>query len=171
MDDPEIKAITDVTNALSDLSEEQRRNVLLYVNARYGGARPASAGAYFAPPHAEAGPLAHAEFDSIGEFFDAADPKTEAERVLTVGYWKQVIEGAQDFESYPVNQQLKNLGHPVSNITRALDVMMSQSPRFVIQTSKTGTSKQARKKYKITREGIKRVQGMLDEANGGDDAR
>src|SRR5260370_24539868 len=118
MDDPELKAITDVTKALSDLSEEQRRNVLVYVNARYGGARPTSAGAHLAPSHAEADPSAHAEFDSIGNFFDTADPKTEAERVLVAGYWKQVVEGAQDFESYPVNQQLKNLGHPVSNITR-----------------------------------------------------
>lgn len=171
MDDPEVKAIAVVTKALSDLTDDQRRNVLAYMNVRYGTPVAPAAG-----PTPTWGPTngdhsaAALKFDSIGDFFDAADPQTEAERVLVAGYWQQVVEGAQDFESFPVNQQLKNLGHPVSNITRALDSMMGQSPRFVIQTSKTGTSKQARKKYKITREGIKRVQAMLGNTSGENDA-
>lgn len=63
----------------------------------------------------------------------------------------------------------QSLGHPVSNITRALDSMMTQTPRLVIQTQKSGKSKQARKRYKITREGTKRVSSMLLESNGATD--
>jgi hypothetical protein len=106
------------------------------------------------------------KYDDIGDFFDSANPQTESEKVLIVAYWVQVVEGAADFESFPVNQQLKNLGHPVSNITRALDTMIKQSPRLIIQTSKSGRAKQARKRYKITREGIKRVQATIAQLKG-----
>jgi hypothetical protein len=158
MDDPELKAMTTIAQALANLSDEQRRNVLLYLNARYGGRtvprQPATTLIPAVEPTAE-------QHKNLGDFFDAVNPQTEADRVLTVSYWLQVVEGAEDFESFPVNKHLKNLGHPVSNITRALESLIAQTPRLVLQTSKTGSSKQARKKYKVTREGIKRVQAML----------
>lgn len=164
MNDPEIKAIGEITKALTELSDEQRHNVLLYVNARYGGqsaprARVTTTDAADLPPPGN-------QYSSIGDFFDAVNPQTEAERVLAVAYWIQTVEGEEAFESYPVNKHLKHLGHPVSNITRALDSMIDQTPRLILQTSKSGSAKQARKRYKVTREGIKRVQAMLAQANG-----
>jgi hypothetical protein len=164
MQDPELKALTAITEALSNLDEVQRRNVLLYVNVRYGIQLARQPGS----PDVDSAVTNPSQFSNIGDFFDAADPQTEAERVLVGGYWVQVVEGADDFESMQVNRHLKNLGHPVSNITRALDSMMSQNPRMVIQTQKSGTSKQARKRYKVTREGIKRVQAMLTDLAGDD---
>jgi hypothetical protein len=161
MSDPEVKAITEVAKALADLTEEQRHNVLAYVNTRYGGRLPAGVRA---GPDQEAEAVSTEQFDRIGDLFDAADPQTEADKVLIAAYWAQVVEKAEEFEAYPVNQQLKNLGHPVSNITRALDTMRAQSPRLVRQTSKSGSSKQARKRYRVTREGIKYVQAMLGRA-------
>ena len=163
MADPEIKAMATIAKELATLEEEQRVNVLLYINTRYGGSvqmgtRSAAVGA---------GPVAvPEEFDSIGEFFDAANPSTEADRVIVVGYWLQVIEGADDFESAIVNKHLKNLGHAVSNVTRAFDHAMGKSPRLVIQTSNSGSSRQSRKKYKVTREGTKHIKKML--AQGGE---
>jgi hypothetical protein len=147
-----------IAHALADLSDEQRRNVLLYINARYGGQAALRLSATGTVTAAEPDSGQH---KSLGDFFDAVNPQTEADRVLAVSYWLQVVEGAADFESFPVNKNLKNLGHAVSNITRALDTLMDQTPRLVLQTSKTGSSKQARKKYKVTREGIKRIQSMI----------
>lgn len=146
--------------------DDQRRNVLVYVDTRYGGqlaqvkrstARPADAGAEAA---------GHA---SIGDLFDAADPQSEADRVLVAAYWLQVVEQAESFEAFPLSRHLKHLGHPVSNITRALGSVIGQTPRLVLQTSKSGRTRQARKRYKLTREGIRRVQAMLDQANGDQD--
>lgn len=172
MNDPELEALANVTKALTDLSEEQRRNVLLYVNARYGGQAaqmrtPMKPGGAL---DAAAGGPGNEEYASLGDFFDAANPQTEADRVLVVAYWMQVIEGAADFESFPVNKQLKQLGHTVSNITRALDSLIGQTPRLILQTGKSGSAKQARKKYKVTREGTKRVQSMLAHSSGGENA-
>ncbi|MCB9848615.1 MAG: hypothetical protein H6814_09400 [Phycisphaeraceae bacterium] len=167
MDDPEIKAMATIAKELDQLEEEQRVNVLLYINTRYSG----SAGNTTRPPARGAAPMSPPEeFDNIGEFFDAANPTTDSDRAVVVGYWLQVIEGEEDFESAAVNKHLKNLGHAVSNVTRAFGNAMNKSPRLVIQTSKSGSSKQARKKYKITREGIKRVKKMLAQEGAEDDA-
>lgn len=174
MDDPEIKAMTTIAKALDDLEDEQRGNVLLYINTRYGSSMPRQRhrggdGRMYGGDGGQSD-YAPDEFDNIGEFFDAANPTTEADRVLVVGYWIQVIDGEEDFESAAVNKHLKNLGHTVSNITRAFDQAMGKTPRLVIQTSKSGSSKQARKKYKVTREGIKRVKKMLTQGGVEDDA-
>ena len=146
--------------------------MLLYVIARFGGqlAPARSSGKLTPVPADEKAKGAGQEFASLGDFFDAADPQTEADRVLVVAYWIQVVEGAEAFESFPVNKQLKNLGHAVSNITRALDSLIDQTPRLILQTSKSGSAKQARKKYKVTREGTKRVQTMIEQRNGDDNA-
>lgn len=172
MIDPELEALATIAKALSDLSEGQRQNVLTYINMRYRGQASdgrgvgKSAGTAGADP----GSTAPGEYASLGDFFDAANPQTEADRVLVVAYWLQVVEGASDFESFPVNKHLKNLGHSVSNITRAFESLISQTPRLILQTSKSGSAKQARKKYKVTREGTKRVQSMLEQNSGGENA-
>jgi hypothetical protein len=56
---------------------------------------------------------------------------------------------------------LKNLGHGVKDITKVFSSLIATSPQQVIQTRKSGTSRQARKRYKVTKAGIARVQELL----------
>ena len=56
---------------------------------------------------------------------------------------------------------MKDLGHGVGNITDALTALKEERPALILQLKKSGTSKQARKTYKLTQEGIRRVQGMM----------
>jgi hypothetical protein len=168
MNDPELKAIGEIANALADLTDEQRRNVLLYVNARYSSQLPPLRGRTATSTDSDRPALGAGQYADLGDLFDAANPQTEAERVLVVAYWVQVVEGTEGFESFRVNKELKHLGHHVSNITRAIDSMIGQTPRLILQTSKSGSARQARKRYKVTREGIKRVQAMLAQSNGDD---
>src|SRR5258708_11014245 len=105
-------------------------------------------------------------FAEVASLYDAANPATEADKALVVGYWFQVVQGNADFTGFSVNKELSNLGHGVKNITVALGSMIDSTPRLVIQTHKAGKSKQARKKYKVTGEGIKRLKQML-AGNGG----
>jgi len=60
------------------------------------------------------------------------------------------------------NASLKDLGHGLSNVTVALDGLKDEKPALILQLKKSGTSKQARKTYKLTVEGAKRVRQMLD---------
>lgn len=167
MADPEVQAISEITKALDSLNELQRSNVLAYVKTRYRESVPTSVTRQEAVPQILES-TSGGNYSSLGELFDAASPDTEADRVLVVAYWAQVIEGVTEFEAFPINRHLKDLGHSVSNITRALDSLIQNQPRLVIQVSKTGSSKQARKKYKLTREGVKRCQQMLSGGKDGE---
>ena len=107
-------------------------------------------------------------FGGFHELFDAANPGTSVEKVLVAAYWFQVGQKNEDLDSTELNRALKNLGHPSSNITRDLDALINRTPRLVMQVSK-GPTKSARKRYKLTREGIRAVERLVLAAqnNGG----
>lgn len=78
-----------------------------------------------------------------------------------VSYWFQFIKGDADIDSQSVNTELKHLGHGVGNITQAFAGLIARKPQLVIQTKKEGKTQQARKKYRVTQEGKKAVDAML----------
>lgn len=99
-------------------------------------------------------------FETFAELFDAADPKTNADKALVAGYWLQVHDGVEGLDAQSANKLLKNLGHGLSNVTVALTTLKEQKPALVLQLKKSGSSQQARKTYKVTMAGIKAVKGM-----------
>jgi len=104
----------------------------------------------------------------LPDLYGTISPSSEADRALVVGYWLQVLQGEQDLDSFQINKELKNLGHGVGNITNALTSLIQRKPQLVIQTRKSGSSQQARKRYRLTDAGLKAVERML---NGGDKQR
>ena len=88
-------------------------------------------------------------------------PRPSLNRALVTAYWFQCREGQEDIDAQKINSELKHLGYGVVNITRAFNTLKDQKPSLVMQTRKAGTTKQARKKYKVTAEGKKSVERML----------
>lgn len=171
MQDPELQAIADILKTLSSLTEAQQRSVLSYVNQRHGVDVPTKSVNKVNAPDSHSNTATSDQFASIGEFFDAAKPDGQCEIALVVAYWLQEIERADSFEAAEVNAHMKHLGRQAKNITNALTRLSEQQPRLVIQIRKEGSTKQARKKYKVTREGVKKVKAMLmsKEAADNDD--
>jgi len=101
--------------------------------------------------------------------FDAAHAKTEKEKALVAAYWVQISQGQPSFPAQILNSSLKDLGHGVSNITDSLDALKTEKPALILQLKKSGTSKQARKTYKLTAEGARRVQQMISNEGVQDD--
>ncbi len=97
----------------------------------------------------------------LAEFYDRAAPETDTDKALVMAYWYQYKEGQSEVEAQRVNKELKHLGYRVGNITRAFEGLKGQKPALIVQTRKEGTTKQARKKYKVTGEGKKVVEKML----------
>src|SRR5205823_4960084 len=102
-------------------------------------------------------------FPTVADFYSACNPSSDVDKALVVGYWAQVIENVPEFDSQSINRELKHLGHGVSNITSAFDGLKERKPQLVIQTKKSGTSRQARKLYKLTIEGQRAVERMIGE--------
>jgi hypothetical protein len=164
----ELTAMTDVAKSLQPLDSEAIRRVIAWAADRFGVAAtlPAAKKAGTTTPGDMEDDAAAAEqptstFEDIADLYSCTDPKNDAEKALVVAYWFQKLGGEPDFDSARINRELKHLGHGVSNITAALTSLMSKKPQLVIQTRKSGSSQQARKRYKLTNEGLKHVDRML----------
>jgi hypothetical protein len=162
MDDPEIKAMGEVAAALAPLEQEAVRRVLRWAIERYQS-RPGSP----APeaPEAPGVTATPRTFLSFPDLFDAANPASGLDKVLVASYWFQVVQGQEDLDAFLLHKELRHLGHPSTNITRDLDSLANRTPRYVLQVRKGGPTKQARKRYRLTREGIRAVEQMLKEAS------
>lgn len=161
--DAEIQAMMDISKALSELEPEAVSRVLRWAADRYQ-AKFSDSTAASRPESGSNGSSAVQRFGDFASLYDAANPPNAVERALVAAYWFQAVQGDVDFDALSLNKELKHLGHPSTNITRDLDALINRTPRLVIQVRKSGNSKQARKKYKLTTEGRRAVERML---NGG----
>lgn len=171
MPDPEIAAMSAVADALSPLEEDAQGRVLRWAAERYGVALGSSRRGRVdeiddlddedddvtEQEITEEAP----DFEHFAELYDAASPKTDVDRVLVAGYWLQAIKGQPSFQALDLNKELKNLGHPIGNVTDALTSNKDRKPSRILQLRKSGSSRQARKTYKLTHEGLIFVQGMI----------
>jgi hypothetical protein len=168
----EFSAIKTVHDALEPLDEEARTRVLTYITSLLGiDARVTTRSVALGDTEATQEAAAEAAADNaakdaptistFAELYAAAGPKNNGERALVVGYWLQVCQGAENFTAASANKELTHLGHKVANITDAIDSMKNHKPMLILQLKKSGNSRQARKLYKVSHEGVKRVEGMI----------
>lgn len=155
MADPEIKAMEAISNALGTLKDEESRiRVLTWAGAKFAGNK--------LPAGTASAQVAQVKVDAtdLPSLLDQAQPKTNEERALIAAYFQSGQE-KNDFDSLSVNKLLKNVGHVVGNITSTLTLLMKRKPALVIQVMKSGKTKQARKKYRLTDAGSKAAHAML----------
>lgn len=174
MPDAEIDAMSAVANALTNLSPEERQRVLRWACDRFevvvnGGSRRGSGrrdGEGKPDEGDHEGPQADPPtFEHLAELFAATQPDNETDKALVAGYFLQVIKGQEKWTAAEAQKELKNMGHALSHISTSLTRNIRQRPQRVIQIQKSGSSKQARKTYKVTHEGLVVVQGMLGHSN------
>lgn len=160
--DDEIKAMGAVSAAVEPLTGEGRARVLLWAVSHYEIAAPrlAITKTFSAKSNEPTIQLASSTYETFADLFNAANPKTEKDKAMVAAYYAQVIEGAGSFQSQSLNDGLKNLGHGIGNITEAFNQLKNERPALILQLKKSGSSRQARKTYKLTLEGIKRVESM-----------
>jgi hypothetical protein len=171
----EFDAIAAVHGALEPLEPEARVRVLTYIASLLGIASHISVkgpalGVDSADDDEEeeenksddgdgAGSRA---FGTFAELFDAANPHTQNDMALVASYWLQVSKVADSFTAQAASIELANLGHKLPNITKNLTYLKALKPAFVLQLKKSGTSQQARKTYKVSVAGVRRVEEMIN---------
>lgn len=137
---------------------EKKARVVQWFVSRFGeGLERSRAQLAAMPPQAGVGDT----YATFAELFDAASPTTERDKALIAAFWMQVIQTQPSFASQSLNSELKDLGHGIGNITEALNQLKDERPALALQLKKSGLTKQARKTYKLTQEGIRRAQMML----------
>ncbi len=98
-------------------------------------------------------------FNSFTDLYKHVKPSSDAEKALAAAVFLQLRKDSPDLTSAQVQKELKRIDQRVSNITQAISALVKK--KFMIQLAKEGTSQQARKKYKVTREGIKFIDDIL----------
>jgi hypothetical protein len=160
----EAKAMQELAEVFKGLQPDAIRRVLRWATDVYGAkVVPAPSGAPAAVTANSSNSTA-SQFTDVGELFAAASPTTDADKALVVGYWFQYVEGQSDLNSQAINTALKHLGHSIGNITTAFDNLKARRPAPVIQLKKSGTSKQARKTYRLTSAGKTAVELMIGQS-------
>lgn len=101
------------------------------------------------------------KYDTAAELHAALHPSTEPEKALVIGAFLQKKQGLEKLTGQQINGVLKDLGHGIGNITGAIQSNIDQRPSLMIQLKKRGSSRQARKEYKVTEEGIFSIIKMI----------
>ncbi len=173
--DQEIQAMASISSALTELEDEAKARVLRWAADRFGvsGLGVGHKQEKESPSNNDSKEEDNdgsseeptEEFDTFAELFAQANPSTEALKVLVAGYWHQVVCSDSEITSAKLNKDLKDLGHSIVNINQKFDTLMGAKPQLAIQLKKSGNAKQARKKYKVTKAGIAKVEEMLGAGN------
>ncbi|CAA9374236.1 MAG: hypothetical protein AVDCRST_MAG89-4854, partial [uncultured Gemmatimonadetes bacterium] len=103
---------------------------------------------------------------SMGSLLEQWHPETMAERALLGAYTLSRGKADKTVTSQAINAELKRAGIPVPNITRAIESNLRAKPPLMVQKKKMGTTRQARKQYAITPEGVEFVESRLQGAGG-----
>ena len=165
--DIELDAMSKIRDTLAGLDEPTTARVLRWAFDRYKVTPSVASNVQGQLLSSDRSPrqvseaVVYDEFEDVASLLAASGASTDAERALVVGYWFQRIQGQPNLEAQQINSELTHTGNHVSNITRALSALMDRKPQLVIQIHKSGSAKQARKKYKLTVAGIKKVEAML----------
>jgi hypothetical protein len=100
----------------------------------------------------------------VGALVEQWRPETMAERALLGAYVLSRGRPDRTVTSQAINAELKRNGLPVPNITRAIESNLRSRPPLMTQKKKMGTTRQARKQYAITQEGVDHVLSRLGAA-------
>ncbi len=88
-------------------------------------------------------------------------PTTMSDKALLGAYYLTRVRGDDTVTSQAINSELKRNGLAISNITRAIEANMRPDRPLMTQEKKMGSTKQARKQYRITQAGLDLVERKL----------
>lgn len=173
----DLKAFETILKTLEPLSTDERARVLRWTGEKLGIqqavlGRPGGGAGKKAAPIDAAFEKHPSGFQNVGEFLAAATPESDADRVLCVAVYLQDFSETPDdvtLSGKQINDELKNLGHGVKNITDSINTLKSRKPQHMIQTKKAGKSRQAWKEYRVTRAGVEYAYKLISEGQGDKD--
>lgn len=163
----EAKELLDEINATissyDPVLKEKARDIL--IERAFGGA-PTPAPSASAPRtrgrgRAEAAGRGGEDIGDLASLISRWNPTTMSDKALLGAYYLARSQGEDTVTSQAINSELKRNGLAISNITRAIEANMRPDRPLMVQEKKMGSTKQARKQYRITPAGIDAVERKL----------
>lgn len=106
------------------------------------------------PPSAEerTGFMKH---DTFEDLCFSSSAKTVTAKILLAAAYLQEKKKIKEFGSSDINKFLKKIHLRVPNISASINNLMDKNPPLLLQTGKLGETKQARRTYTVTKEGLR----------------
>jgi hypothetical protein len=101
------------------------------------------------------------DFDTVLDLFSESNVKKVSSKILLMAAYLQERHNFKEISSYDINFRLKRIGHGVQNISSSINGILKRKPQLMIELKKDGASKQARRKFSVTVEGLKVARGFL----------
>lgn len=100
-------------------------------------------------------------YDTFAELYEAAAPKTGAQKAAVAGYWFETHEGKESWKASEVNKLLKQIGVKVSSVSIVLTNAVKASDPLIAQLARLGDGERSRKTFCLTDKGIFFVEDRL----------
>ena len=101
--------------------------------------------------------------DTFEDLFFSSNAKTITAKILLAAAYLQEKKKIKEFGSSDINTLLKKIRLRVPNISASINNLMQKKPPLLIQTGKLGDSKQARRTYSVTEEGLRIARNYIND--------
>jgi hypothetical protein len=161
-----LDEINTAISSYDPVLKEKARDILL--ERAFGSAQAAPPSTASAAPRGRGRPRSDAasggggeEAGDLGSLLTRWSPTTMSDKALLGAYYLTRARGEDTVTSQAINSELKRNGLAISNITRAIEANMRPDRPLMVQEKKMGSTKQARKQYRITPAGVETVERKL----------
>jgi predicted transcriptional regulator len=103
------------------------------------------------------------KFDSFEDLFFSSNAKTIAATILLAAAYLQEKERLTAINTSAISKLMKKVGQQVQNISASINNLLTKTPSVLMQTGKQGDSKQARRQYQVTEEGIRIARNYIND--------
>jgi hypothetical protein len=159
-----LDEINTAISSYDPVLKEKARDILLERAFGSSEAAPsggASVGRPRGRPRADASSGGREDAGDLASLLTRWSPTTMSDKALLGAYYLTRARGEDTVTSQAINSELKRNGLAISNITRAIEANMRPDRPLMVQEKKMGSTKQARKQYRITPAGVETVERKL----------
>lgn len=176
--DPEIVAMNKVFNVFRNLDNGKKKRIIHWLIERFGltGDKPPRELTQPLEKQTEAKPMVKEkpekaakplekrgikQYDTVLDLFSEARIKKSTGKILLMAAYLQERHDFKEITTYDINFRLKRIKHGVTNISSLINGILKRKPLLMDEIKKEGQTKHARRKFRVTEEGLKVAKSYL----------
>ncbi len=103
------------------------------------------------------------KYDNFEELLLFSTAKTNTAKILLAAAYLQENKNYKEFGSYDISVLFKEIGEEVSQPSSSLNNLMNKKPPLLFQTGTQGPGLKARRKFRVTEEGLRIARNYIKE--------
>jgi hypothetical protein len=103
------------------------------------------------------------KYDNFEELLLFSTANTNTSKILLAAVYLQENKNFKEFGSYDISALFKEIGEEVSQPSSSLNNLMSKKPPLLFQTGTQGPGLKARRKFRVTEEGLRIARNYIKE--------